>query len=72
MEREDDIIELHWIDSIRMSFEIFSLYGWYPKEGNVEQTVEGEANDVQAQEFKAQSNDTFSLPVVINLGVEGD
>ncbi len=52
MQREDDIVQLHWVHAGGMQLEVVLLDRSHPVEADVEHAVEHEADHVQREEVK--------------------
>lgn len=72
MNGKEYIIGLHRVHTLRMLHKVIVLYGRDPEERNVEDSVDGEPDYVQAQEVKVQPDHAFPFKVFINLWIEGD
>ena len=55
-----------------MELEIVILYAGDPVEGDVEQAVEDEADNVQSDKVKVEADHALPPPVLVDLRVEGD
>ena len=67
MKREEDIIGLDRNDSHGILVLVLFLDAVYPEQSHIVTSIEGEANNVQRQEIKIQSNHTRTGQFCCNL-----
>lgn len=72
MQAEEGIITVDGVHTIGVFEEKLLLDIGHPQKTDVENTVGHEARQVQGQEIKAETNDTFPSPVLDHLWVKGD
>lgn len=72
MDREDDVIQLHWIVAAGESLKVFVLDVRDPVEGRVEHCVKCVSEKIQREKIEIQADDGLALVVVPDLRVKRD